>query len=374
LKIVHTIAYLAPSDGHVAYCMRLAQELQATGHACEIVAGEWCAGFEAPLSLRDCIHVLPPHGIRARGHVFDPTYARRMQKIFCRLAPDVVHLHGFWSPLVVSAIAAARRCNRPVILSPHGALGDWARQRQRVPKRLFAILRRRHYHRDVACYHATSELEAGELRRDGFSNTVVIPIGVDLPDIPERPAARAGHTMLYLSRLHPKKGLANWVKAWALVRPEGWRMRVVGGCEGAYAVSLQILVRELGLERVFSFEEAIYGDARTEAYRTADVVVLPSLTENFGMVVTEALAQGVPVITTTATPWRELPRRNCGWCVAPTVEALAEALRASVALSDDARREMGRRGRAWMAQDFLWRRCAEAMTGAYESTIKRDAG
>ena len=118
---------------------------------------------------------------------------------------------------------------------------------------------------------------------------------------------------MFLSRIHPVKGLMNLVAAWERVRPERWRMVVAGPDEGNYLAEVETAVQRAGLERNFDFVGPVAGAAKEKLYREADLFILPTFSENFGMVVTEALSYGVPVITTKGAPWKGLVDHRCGW-------------------------------------------------------------
>ena len=111
--------------------------------------------------------------------------------------------------------------------------------------------------------------------------------------------------------MHPKKGLETLLQAWAKIEPAypGWRLSLIGPGEERYVGELRAMARTLGLGRV-SFGEPVYGAAKWDAYRAADLFVLPSLNENFGLTVAEALAAGTPVIATTGTPWSRVESRR----------------------------------------------------------------
>ena len=126
------------------------------------------------------------------------------------------------------------------------------------------------------------------------------------------------------------------------------------------------MIRRAGLSADFEFTGALEGEARDRAYRNADLFVLPSHTENFGMAVAEALAHGLPVITTRATPWRGLETRHCGWYTDVDAGGLSLALREATSLADDVRRAMGRRGRVWVEAEFGWASIADRMILVYQ--------
>ena len=196
---------------------------------------------------------------------------------------------------------------------------------------------------------------------------MVLTNGVDIP------TAAASHTRapdqprtaLFLSRIHPVKGLDRPIDVWNAARPQGWRLRIAGPGASGYCDEVARRIVRAGLERQVSLEGPVYGAAKTQAFISADAFLLPSHSENFGIVVAEALAHGVPVLTTTATPWQVLESEHCGWWVSPTSEAIARGLTAVVAASDETRKAMGLRGRALVKRQFAWRAiakiCARAM-------------
>jgi glycosyltransferase involved in cell wall biosynthesis len=172
--------------------------------------------------------------------------------------------------------------------------------------------------------------------------------------------------VLSLGRIHPKKGLARLVHAWSKVeaRYPAWWLRIAGPPELGHDNELRALAVSLGLTRI-SVEGPIYGEAKTSAYRCADVFVLPTLNENFGLTVAEALAAGTPVISTKGAPWSGLEREGCGWWIEQGIEPLAAALAHAMALPHEALEAMGDKGRKWMARDFTWDCVAEEMLGVY---------
>jgi len=284
-------------------------------------------------------------------------------------AAHVVHNHGLWLMPNVQAARVARASRRPLCISPRGMLSPaalaFSARRKRMAWRLFqgpAI-------RDAACFHATSEQEYREIRAFGLPLPVaVIPNGIDIPDAaaaaPRR--APAGRIVLSLGRLHPKKNLDLLLRAWAMVEgcfPD-WRLRLVGPGEQGYADRLRALASALRLERV-SIEGPLYGEGKIAAYQAADLFVLPTLNENFGLTVAEALAAGTPVIATKGAPWSGLEDEGCGWWIDHGVEPLAAALSRAMEMPREALKAMGARGRAWMARDFSWDRVARDMLDMY---------
>jgi glycosyltransferase involved in cell wall biosynthesis len=182
-----------------------------------------------------------------------------------------------------------------------------------------------------------------------------------------RPPTSGLKTALFVGRIYPVKGLPMLVEAWAQVRPVGWKMRIVGPDEAGHRAEVEALVCKAGLEEVFEFTGALDGEALHQAYAAADLFMLPSHTENFGMVVGEALAHGLPVIATQGSPWNGLLDHACGWWTGISSDGIASALQAATALDPTELRTMGARGRQWMKTDFSWDQCAGRMAELYRS-------
>jgi glycosyltransferase involved in cell wall biosynthesis len=127
---------------------------------------------------------------------------------------------------------------------------------------------------------------------------------------------------------------------------------------------LEKMVRQGGMPRVV-FYGPVHGAKKAQILQEADLFVLPTQNENFGLAVAEALAAGVPAIVSRGAPWSGLATEHCGWWVERGIEPLLTALRTATALSDGERRTMGSRGRAWMQREFSWDRVARQMFEVY---------
>jgi glycosyltransferase involved in cell wall biosynthesis len=143
-------------------------------------------------------------------------------------------------------------------------------------------------------------------------------------------------------------------------------MIVAGRDEAKHLEEVKRAVQNIGLQKDFKFVGMVEGEAKERLYRDADLFILPSLSENFGLVVAEALSYGVPVITTRGTPWEGLVKNRCGWWVEIGIPPLAEAIQTAISLSDDARHEMGQRGRTFAAEAFSYKKIAMDMLAAYD--------
>ena len=292
---------------------------------------------------------------------------------------EIVHLHGVWQYPTVAVLRWARRTGGPYVVSPHGMLEPWALQHSRYRKAFANWLFQDACLRGAACLRATADLEMDSIRQAGLRNPVaLIPNGVPFPEaLPPRrsPAGRTRKRALFVSRIHPKKGLLNLVRAWSkIVKSEAgkqiadeWELVLVGPDEAGHLAEVMGAVRACGLEKHILYLGEIWdARAKLECYVNADLFVLPTFSENFGLVIAEALSCAVPVITTRAAPWEELESHRCGWWIDIGEEPLMRALQAALTTPSETLREMGRRGRDLIAAKYSWAKPGRQMADVYE--------
>jgi glycosyltransferase involved in cell wall biosynthesis len=252
-------------------------------------------------------------------------------------------------------------------------LEPWAVRHKRWKK---AAAWRLYQHRDVEradALHATADAEAANLAAMRLKPPIhTIPNGVDLPDLAQARGAGADPPMtaVFLGRIYPVKGLPMLVEAWARVRPAGWRLVIAGPDEAGHQREVEAAVAAGGLGDVVSFPGPMSGEAKAALLQGADLFVLPSHSESFGMALAEALAHGAPVLTTTAVPWPALETRQCGWRAPPTVDGLAEGLRVATARDRPTLRAMGMAGRELIAAEYGWPRIASAFAALYDGLAR----
>ncbi|OWX99683.1 hypothetical protein B6V75_18225 [Thioclava sp. F1Mire-8] len=280
----------------------------------------------------------------------------------------VLHVHGLWRMPNIYPGHAARRARSPLVISPRGMLGDAALSFSAYSKKFFWTLRQADALKPTSCFHATSYAELDDIRSAGLTAPVaIIPNGIDIPPFQLKNGDRARRTVLCLGRIHPKKGIERLIHAWAKIEAENvdWQLHIVGPSEKGHTEELKSVVASLGLSRVF-FKGAIYGNEKQDAYASADLFVLPTRHENFGMVVAEALAHGTPVICTKGAPWEGMEREGCGWWVDHNPNDIAAALTEAMDHPIQKLSEMGMKGRKWMERDFSWNNVAADMAAVYD--------
>jgi glycosyltransferase involved in cell wall biosynthesis len=289
---------------------------------------------------------------------------------------DVIHNHALWLRPLHYAAQAARRMDCPLIISPRGMMSPWAWQHRRNRKALAQSLVHPAAFQHATAWHATSGEEAADIRRLGFAQPVCVsPNGIDLPTTPDLTAARhywfercpalgQKRVALFYSRFHPKKRVLELLDLWGSKAPPGWLLLLVGIPE-AYTVAA---LNDYALRQSMAAKVAIFDGTDTPApYAAAEVYLLPTHSENFGLTIAEAMAHGLPVITTDAAPWQGLRQHDAGQCV-PWAE-FGHAMTALLRETPAALAARGMRGRQWMEAEFTWAKPAAKLAEFYTSLI-----
>ncbi|MCA9217238.1 MAG: glycosyltransferase [Planctomycetales bacterium] len=285
---------------------------------------------------------------------------------------NVIHNHGMWQMNAIYPAFAAKRSQIPFVSSPRGALSSWAMSNGSRAKWLFWSLFQRRALDATTCFHATAENEYEDIRARGFKQPIaVIPNGIDIPQARVKRDKKPGRTLLYLGRIHPKKGLENLLRAWERVGKSfpDWSLRIVGrddnyGITLGYTDRLKRLAADLRLERI-AFAGERTGNAKTDEFCDADIFVLPTFSENFGLVVAESLAMGTPVVVTHGAPWNGVVHHNAGWYIDIGVDPLVSCLTQAFAMRESDLIAMGNSGRQWMLKEFAWSDIGAQMREVY---------
>jgi glycosyltransferase involved in cell wall biosynthesis len=278
---------------------------------------------------------------------------------------DVVHVTAVYSFPTIPTLMACRIAGKPIVWTPRGALQRWEHTRRRALKQAWeyacATILQNHPH----TIHVTSP-EEGKAARTQMPNSpiVEIPNGVDIPtSLGARMWQPNGRTrILYLGRLDPIKGIENLIDAIAVSNTPNLELSLCGSGDAAYTASIVRRIEEKRLSSTITLAGFVEGDAKTRAFENADICILPSFSENFGMTVVEALSHGVPVIASRGTPWQELNVRGAGDWVANDPHSLARAIDV---MAQKNLQMMGQQGRDWMCESFDWNAVARRMSDVY---------
>jgi glycosyltransferase involved in cell wall biosynthesis len=328
-----------------------------------------------------------------------------VEKIILQIQPNIIHIHGLWEMVNHAAVILASERGIPIVQSPRGMLDPWALSQKKWKKRIAWWVYQKRDLKKIAVFHATAEMEKKNIQAKGFTTPVyIVPNAVEVPVLPVTRSSKASslQTALFLSRLHPGKGLLELATAWAILKKEsscepikGWRMRIVGPDNYGHKAEVVARLKKLGVENDWQFAGEVDDIQKWAEYANADLFIHPSHSENFGVSIAEALYSGLPVIATKGAPWSELmgvsesggrrseetslpaniitsSRTNdvsaigrCGWWIDIGVEPLVQALRDAMNMGDEDRQIMGENGRQLIENMYTWPVVAKEMANGY---------
>ena len=372
-------------------------------------------------------------------------YAPGLKQTLLELDEDIIHTHGIWMYPSVVVRDWHRKTGRPYLVSPHGMLDPWAVKNSAWKKKLALLFYEREHLQNAACLRALCESEAKAMRAFGLKNPIcIIPNGIDVPEIGDQKAENKNEfqlsafpisaftgrrkVLLYLGRIHPKKGLVNLLKAWAAVqrtedggrRTEEWVLAIAGWDQGGHEAELKSLASELGLAwmdvreappspprsgsapvsgasfgvspkesvspflgpwnakhiplgSVSAFQHVSvlfvgpqFNEDKVVCYQNCDAFILPSFSEGLPMVILEAWAHGKPVLMTPECNLPEGFAANAAIRIEPNVESIVQGLEQLLQSPSSDLCSLGANGRALVAEKFAWPKIAADMKSVYE--------
>ena len=306
-------------------------------------------------------------------------YAPDLKDCLATQDPDLVHLHALWMYPSVVSLQWTRQTGTPHIITINGMLDPWAIQNARWKKRIAGWLYEDENLRTAACLQVNTEMEHRAVRDHGINTPVcIIPNGVALPETPypplppwENQISEDQNVMLFLGRIHPKKGIDRLLEAWKRVQEESsqaeeWELAIVGWDDGGYLPSLKQKVAELSVADSVHFLGPMFGDDKRAAFHHADGFILPSHSEGLPMAVLEAWSFQSPVLM---TPECNLPdgfEEEAAVRITTDPRDIEEGLTWFFEQDGDERHEIGKRGRKLVEAKYTWSQVAEQMHSVYE--------
>lgn len=312
-------------------------------------------------------------GLRSFG------YSPRFAHALATFQSDLQHVHGIWMYYSLVNFQYYKRFSKPYIVSPHGMLDQWAVQHSGWKKRLVSALFEGRHLSGAHCLHALCEAEALVMRGFGLKNVVcIIPNGVDIPaEVTEVPAPwqsqinEGKKVLLFLGRIHPKKGLPALLEAWRHIQAgkgaaTGWALAIAGWDQGGHEATLRAYAQDYSMEGSVVFLGSLFGEAKQAALTNAAAFILPSLSEGLPMTVLEAWANRLPVLMTPACNLPVGFERGAALTITPDRQGIVAGLRTLLDMNSDDRQEMGRKGYTLVTERFTWEKVAGQFYEVYK--------
>ena len=332
-------------------------------------------------------------GTSAKLKVLEPgTSAKEIEEYILAEKFDIIQMQSMWAKSYHQVAQIARKHNIPYLITPRGMLEPWSLSQKKWKKKLALMLYQMKDLQKAVCIFTTAEMEAKHVRDLGVKVPMsVIPNGIETDGYACRTSIEGvKKQILFLSRVHVKKGIELLIDAFSMLRAESlefrdWSVVIVGNGEADYIESLKMKVKSMDLEDCIKILPPMFGEAKTRLYQESSLFCLPSYSENFGMVIAEAMSCGVPAITTNGTPWQLLNGdcttmgasldklgndKRTGWCIELSVENLVKTLREAMSMDSAALYEMGQRGSRMINENFNYRSVAKKTKDLYEWIVK----
>lgn len=380
MKIRHFLLYgtLDPKYGGPTYSIPIqCIGTQRLGCQMSFVVSESSKPWEGKLIDEGVEMINLPDPKSSLEHSFAVPLFKYLKK--CEDYPDIIHIHGVWMPEEHYAASFARKHNIPYVINPRGDM-ETARMNYNKLKKIKKTLVWKIYAKEVvskaSCIIATSEQELEGVRKFGIKTPVaIIPNGIEVEAFPKEIIHRHGDkkVLLFLSRINPIKGIEFLLEAWSKLPihlRSNWELHIAGNSDPEnYVFTLNEKIKKLSIQEFVKFIGPITGKAKMLKYQNSNLFILPTLNENFGNVVAEAMMCECPVITTKNAPWSCLVEDKCGWWIDLSVENLVKVLIESMSLSDNERHILGKLSRQCIINRFSSENVAKKTYQLYQWVI-----
>lgn len=367
MKIAHLYPFTGKDKGGIAACLPpLLSALQNQNIECELFAQGWPGDGDVEAQPFPLTRALT---VDRSGF----GYSLALKELFNARAGefDIIHSHGLWMYSDFLAHQSARAKGKPHVITPHGMLEPWALSNSARKKKVMRRLFQDRALRGARCLHALCEAERRVMRELGLQTPVaVIPNGVDLAQFAALPApaafdeafpaAKNRRVLLFMARLHPKKGLVPLLQAWKSVAKKhpDWLLVLAGPDEGGHRAALESAVESFALQNAVLFTGMLDGDLKRAALARAQAFVLPSFSEGFSIAILEAMACRLPVLLTPECHFPDAVSSGAAIEATPDARALEARLNALLEMSETALQEMGARGYDLVARRYTWAQIA----------------
>ncbi len=325
--------------------------------------------FKLNYILSDKINIFPAGLIKI--YPFSFSYLKKMFLI----APNLIDVQGLWSSSAIFNLIYNKLRPTPYVVTPRGMLEEWALNQSYFKKLIYYFLIEKYHLKNATCLRATSKMEMSTFKKLGLKNKIInIPNSIKVPKINLKIKfkIKKKKRILFLSRIHKKKGISELLNAWKYIHNKylDWELVICGFDEDGCKDKMIKLANDLKLKRVV-WKDFVIGKDKGNLFRSSDLFVLLSHSENFGLVIAEALSFGLPVITTTNTPWKDLKKYNCGWCIDLKMKKIVKTIENAICLNHKKKILMGKRGRAWIVRDFSDQSIGIKLQSAYNWILKK---
>ena len=380
LKVLHVTPSMSPAWGGPALAVaELAAASAGQGIQCEILTthGYRVGSGQVPTPGIPIYSFDAGFGVAARTWT---GYSRKLVRFLRDRVTDfdLVHIHEIWHFPAYAACCAARAHRLPYVFTIHGELSDWGLRQKALKKRIYRFFVLDRMLREAGALHAITRTEQEQIRKLGFDTPVVVaPNGTKEFSLPSPkkltqrfPQLNGKRVVLFLGRLHPKKGLDILARSFAAIagRFDDLALLVVGPDKFGTRQDMEAILNAAGLLERTVFTGLLTGEEKLAALSCADLFVLPSHSDVLGIAVLEALAARVPVVITTGCEFPEVSEYGAGLIAEADATSIAQAMSQLLA-NKELRRSMGEQGHKLVTERYTWQAAAATMSALYRTLV-----
>ena len=383
MKIYHLLENLDDSYGgpakSVPYLVKSLKELEIQGHMLSIKYND-----------NELNEVIKRYDLKwlsfqynfIKKFRYSKEFKNYLVKVIKKEKNIILHTHNLWNYIPYISFKLAKKYNIPYILSTRGALYPWSLTQNSLQKKIAWKLFQKKILNKSSCVHATNISELNVLRSLGVSSPIaLIPNGINFDEFKILNNEKLSKVnlglkenkkyILFLSRVHPKKGLEYLIYSWIEISKKylNWDLLIVGPVNDyKYYNDLQNKLSKYNLSERVHFTGMLRGEKRIDCYSASSLFVLPSHKENFGIAIAEAMAARLPVITTKGTPWEEIEKYDAGWRVELNLQNINTALIKALSCSEEQLKKKGLNGFE-LIQKYDWKYQSIKMKEVYKWVI-----
>lgn len=377
MKIAVIVAEVGPSAGGLYYSVR----------ALSVGAAERAENEVAVFAMGNVDEETRAHWLPVRPQTFPVSgprsysFAPKMFQAVLDFEPDIIHLHGLWMYSSRVALKVASVCKSKLVLSPRGMMDPWAMRNSQWKKKLMFLLQERRVLDQVDCFHALNQSEADSIRQLGYQQRIeIIPNGTDLPDragIDLSGNKTAKKKIVFIGRIHPKKGIAKLLEAWERLHErspellEGWKVVIAGWDDGGHLEGYRQQAEKRGLAASVDWPGKVYGADKDALLRQAACFILPSFSEGLPMAVVEAMGYGIPIIMTEACNIPEAFAAGAALRIEPNPESIGKGIARFMEMQASELDAMKVKARDLAESQFTWDQQVKRMQEVYDSLIDK---
>jgi glycosyltransferase involved in cell wall biosynthesis len=284
---------------------------------------------------------------------------------------DIIHYYGGWSLNHIVVFLICFFLKKKFIFTPMGIFDGWSLEQKKIKKKIALTLYQKKILDNCDIIHATSYLEKKNIRKlTNNKNIIVIPHGINKlheKSVKKKFFINNKKRALFFSRLHKKKGIEELLLAWKRSDLIDWELHVYGPDFSNFLDELDPSLKNI--ENVIFKGEIFDTEKKNKIFVESDLFILPSKSENFGYVILESLRAGVPVMTTTKTPWKDIQDTNSGWIVNDNINDIEKTLKEINLINQD-QFLIKSKNSIKLSENYLWEVILDKYISLYEDNFK----